>query len=206
VGADDRAVFDATTTLLEAAGIPIIGNRDEPRVRAECTRLARRLHLSGKHTFGLIPVDVHAAVPAAAVQLGVALMDLSGSTVAYLDANTHWPLFGDSTGERAGNGQSSPFVTKWLFESLALLVPSTPTRAADAVPALEAQLQSGRGLFQYVIVDLTGFDGLGELEGAMELLDLVLLVARSASTRENELLELHARMPAKKTLGLLLVD
>ena len=203
----------SATALLDAVGIPVLRDRDAPDLRGECMRISRRLRITGKRLFGLGPADEKSAVPPVAVQLGIALMELSGSTVAYLDANTRWPalpadLVDTQTSAAVRESESrerSPFSTRWLFESLALLVPRTPTRAGDAVPQLERLLFDGVELFEYVLVDLTGFDRLGELDGAVKLMDFVILVARAAGTRERDLLDLKSDLDPDRILGALLV-
>ena len=197
---------EAASAVLEAAGIPVVRDRDAPGVRAECMRVARRLRLTGRRVFGLTPVDPRAAVPPVAVQLGVALMELGGSTVAYLDANTRWPALALPSGQDTAGDGDGPFSTRWLFESLALLVPRTEARAVDAVPQLERLLFDGVEIFEYVLVDLTGFDRLGELEGAVDLMEQVILVASAGRTRETDILEYQMRLGADRILGALLVE
>ncbi len=182
--------IERTAELLGAAGIPLLDERRRRLVRAECMRVARRLKLTGQKVFGLVPTDGETAIPAVAIQLAISLTELDGTTVAYLDANTRWPAFGVSS-----SPPDEPFETLWLYESFAILSPTASTRKKDLVPAIVAELERARTSFQFVVVDLTGFDHLGELESALELVDQVLLVAASGKTREADLLEMKRRLP-----------
>ena len=56
-----------------------------------------------------------------------------------------------------------------------------------------------------MLVDLTGFELLGEHASAAACMDAVALVSRAHRTREQELIELAQLMPAGRFLGVLLV-
>jgi hypothetical protein len=56
-----------------------------------------------------------------------------------------------------------------------------------------------------VLVDLTGFELLGEHGSAAACMDAVALVGRAHTSREVELLELARLMPEGRFLGVLLV-
>ena len=192
--------------ILAQAGINLVGDDGEPGVRAEAMRVARRLEASQMRSFGMVPINDRAAVPPVAIQLGVALMDLSGATVAYVDANTHWPALpvgGEASLESALD--DSPFALRWLFQSLALVVPRSATAAGDAVPKLQWALSDGGQLFKYILVDLTGFELLGERDAALALVDGVILVAHPRQTREREILRARDELDPDRVLGALLV-
>ncbi len=65
------------------------------------------------------------------------------------------------------------FRTRWLRGSLAVLTPPGAELAGEAVPALARLLLDGVDLFEYVLVDLTGFDVLGEHASAAACMDAV---------------------------------
>ena len=193
-------------TRLRAIGIEIITERDEPRVRIETLRVARRLHAAGRKVVGLIPSDDEVAVPPIAVQLGVALADLTGATVAYLDANVRWPAVSEvAAGESRSSESESLFATRWLRGSLALLTPRHAERAGDVLPQLERVLFDGVELFEYVLVDLSGFDLLGEHAAAALAMDGVILVARAGRSRETDLMRLRDEIDPDRLLGVMLV-
>jgi hypothetical protein len=97
------------------------------------------------------------------------------------------------------------FTTRWLRGSLALLSPPRVERAGEVVPQLARALLDGADLFGHVLVDLTGFELLGEHGSAAACMDAVALVGRAHHTRERELLELAQLMPQGRFLGVLLV-
>ncbi len=190
---------------LDALGITVVTEADQPQVRAECVRIARRLKHADRKIIGLFPSSPDIGVPAVAVQLGLALGEVTGGTIAFVDANLRWPAVSQSATGGATTDDGSAFVTRWLRGSLALL---TPRRAGDAgagVPQLAKIVQDGSWLFAHVLVDLTGYKKLGEHLAAIEMVDGVLVVSRAGHTREDELIRLNDELPPAKTLGVLLL-
>ena len=194
------------STRLESIGIFVASDDDDPGVRAECARVARHLLTSGTRIVGLLPVTRETAVPPVAVQLGLALVELSGATVAVVDANVHWPALSRIVEEAPIRADDETlFATRWLRSSLALLTPAHAGDAGAGLVELERAIVHGRDLFAFMIADLTGFDLLGEHLGAMDLVQGVLLVAPAGKIKENELLRWSQDIPAARRLGVLLV-
>jgi hypothetical protein len=144
-------------------------------------------------------------VPPIAIHLGLALCDLSGATVAVVDANVRYPGLAKVSSGRSRDRDESVFSTRWLRGSLALLSPPKVERAGEVVPQLARVLLDGADLFAHVLVDLTGFELLGEHASAAACMDAVALVARAHRTREQQLVELSYLMPHGRFLGVLLV-
>ena len=80
------------------------------------------------------------------------------------------------------------FATRWLRGQLALLTPPRAGEAGAGVPQLARVIQHSIELFSHVLVDLTGFEKLGEHLAAIEMMDGVVVVARAGRTTEDELL------------------
>lgn len=174
-------------------------------VRAACAQVARRIHGDRIRVVGLVPGDDQVAIPPLAIHLGLALCDLTGGTVAVVDANVRYPGLGMlAEGQRTDHAESV-FTTRWLRGSLALLSPPKVERAGEVVPQLARVLLDGADLFAHVLVDLTGFELLGEHASAAACMDGVALIGRAHHTREQELLELASSMPHGRFLGVLLV-
>jgi hypothetical protein len=193
---------------LAAAGISIIaGEKDDAGVHAEAVRIARRIHAARRKVVGFIPATERVAVPPVALQLGSALVDLTGATIAFVDANLRYPALADITVGDTGEAHAlqQVFETRWLRGSLAVLTPRGAERAGEAVPALARLLLDGIDLFEYVLVDLTGFDVLGEHASAAACMDAVVLVAGAHRTRERDVLRYLREMPEDRFLGVLLV-
>jgi hypothetical protein len=190
--------------LLAAIGIRL----DVPElgeVRAACARIARRIHGERLRVVGFVPSDDRVAVPPVAIHLGLALRDLTGATVAVVDANVRYPALGRvSKGQRTDHDESV-YSTRWLRDSLALLTPPSVEKAGEVVPQLARLLLEGSDLFAHVLVDLTGFELLGEHASAAACMDAVALVGRAHRSRERELVELAQLMPHGRFLGVLLV-
>jgi hypothetical protein len=187
---------------LAALGIELARDDRLPEVRTEAIRIARRLHAAGTRAIGFVPTDHDVAVPPVLVQIGAALCDLTGATIAVVDANVRYP----GLRSLVGNDQSEQeFSTRWLAGSLALLSPARVERAGEVVPALARLLLDGGDLFAHILCDLTGFDLIGEHASAAACMDGVVLVGRAHKSKEDEILALARVMPKDRFLGVLLM-
>lgn len=190
---------DPDDELLASIGLSV----DDPAVRAEATRIARRLRASGARAIGFVPADDVVAVPPLAIQLGLALCDLTGATIAVVDANVRYPgLSGLADGD--AEDDDTVFATRWLRGSLALLTPPRVERAGEVVPHLARLLLESADLFAHILVDLTGFDLIGDHASAAACMDGVVVVGRAHVTREYHLQDLQRLLPANRFLGVLL--
>ena len=174
-------------------------------VKAACARVARRLHAERIRVIGFVPADDQVAVPPILIQLGIALTELTGATIAVVDANVRYPGLGSLNEGKATDSDDSVFSTRWLYGSLALLSAPQVERAGEVVPQLARVLLDGAELFAHVLVDLTGFELLGEHASAAACMDAVALVGRAHHSREHELMQLAPLMPHGRFLGVLLV-
>ncbi len=182
------------------------GVRANAQVAVACARIARKLRDDGARIVGFVPSDDQVGVPALLVQMGLSLCDLTGATVAVVDANVRYPgLPAINAGVRAPALASTVFSTRWLRGSLALLTPPHAERAGDVVPQLARALLECTELFGHVLVDLTGFELLGEHATAAACMDAVAIVGRVGTSRDAELAQLARLMPRGRFLGVLLV-
>ncbi len=195
--------MDDDGARLAALGIELVLDEEHAEIRAECIRVARRLRHSGCRIIGLLPASPAIGVPAIGVQLGLALAEISGGTVAFVDANVRWPAISELAGD--DEAATLGFATRWLRGSLALLTPPRALDAGAGVPHLARVIREGQELFALVLVDLTGFGMLGEHLAAIEMVDGVLVVARAGETTEDELLRLAHELPESRSLGVLLL-
>jgi len=190
--------------LLDRIGIQLAAGDDLPEVRAECTRIARRIAHAGAKIIGIVPADDRVAVPPIAIQLGHALCDLTGATVAVVDANVRYPGLSQLAASKADD-DPSVYSTRWIRGSLALLTPHQAERAGQIVPQLARLLLDGIDLFGHVLCDLTGLELVGEHASAAACMDTVMVVARAHRTHEDDLLALRRVLPPNRFLGVLLV-
>lgn len=194
--------------LLATLGIPPVGS---PRagahraVEAACARIARELRDGGVRVAGFVPSDNEVGVPSLLVHIGLALCDLTGGTVAVMDANVRYPALPAVHEGRAPALASTVFSTRWVRESLALLAPPRAERAGEVVPQLARALLECTELFGHVLVDLTGFELLGEHATAAACMDAVAIVGRVGTSRDTDLAHLARLMPRGRFLGVLLV-
>jgi hypothetical protein len=192
---------DSDDAVLASLGIDI----DRGEVKAACARVARRLHKERIRVIGFVPSEDQVAVPPILIQLGIALTELTGATIAVVDANVRYPGLGALNEGKQTDSDESVFSTRWLRGSLALLSAPEVEQAGQVVPQLARVLLDGSDLFAHVLVDLTGFELLGEHGSAAACMDAVALVGRAHHTRERELVELARLMPHTRFLGVLLV-
>jgi len=182
-----------------------VGEDRSGELKAACARIARRIHGDKLRVVGFVPSDDKVAVPPVIIQLGLALVDLTGATIGVIDANVRYPGLSELNRGQATDSDETVFSTRWLHGSLALLSPPRAEKAGEVVPQLARVLLEGSDLFAHVLVDLTGFELLGEHGSAAACCDAVALVSRAHTTRERELLELASLMPQGRFLGVLLV-
>jgi len=190
--------------VLAELGIAI-GEERTGELKAACAKIARRIHASGIRVIGFVPGDDQVAVPPVLIQLGLGLCDLTGATIAVVDANVRYPGLSALNRGRSADHEDSVFSTRWLRGSLALLSPPGVERAGEVVPQLARVLLDGADLFAHVLVDLTGFELLGEHASAAACMDGVAIVAQAHLTHEQQLMELAQLMPRGRFLGVLLV-
>jgi hypothetical protein len=203
---DVAAVPSDEEVRLGALGIHEPDDELEPGVRAECTRIARNLLVGRVRVVGLVPVNGTTAVPPVAVQLGLAVCELSGGTCAVVDANVHWPALSTAILDLASRGgDDTVFATRWLRGQLALLTPHHAQAAGAGLVELGRLIHGSRDLFPVILADLTGFDLLGEHLAAMDLVEGVVMVAPAGKVTEVELLKRQGEVPEHKRLGVLLV-
>jgi hypothetical protein len=190
--------------LLAALGIEVGGPR-HGELAAACAPVVRRIRADGLRVIGFIPSDDKVAVPPVLVQLGLALCEATGTTVAVVDANVRYPGLPLVAKDSPTNHDRSVYSTRWLRGSLALLSPPHAERAGEVVPQLARVLIEGAELFGHVLVDLTGFELLGEHATAAACMDAVALVGRAHQTHEADLVGLAELMPKGRFLGVLLI-
>lgn len=198
------AGYEADDELLAGLGIAA-GALRTGELAAACAKIARQLAAERIRVVGFVPADDRVAVPPVLIQLGLALCELTGATIAVVDANVRYPGLAALNRGRAADHEESVFSTRWIHGSLALLSPPRVERAGEVVPQLARVLIDGAELFAHVLVDLTGFELLGEHASAAACMDGVAVVAQAHRTREQQLLELAPLMPAGRFLGVLLV-
>lgn len=184
---------------LRAAGIELAADRDRPAL-PECTRLARRMRERRVRAIGLAPAADDVAVPAVAIELGRALAATGATLVGVFDAQGSWPAARALVEADHGEG---PLATSWLLDNLALLTPRAlrPGAALDRLRDVVADQVSAP---DHLVVDLTGFDHLGEHLAAFQLLDGVAVVARSGRTTTRQIERWLRDLPGGRGLGVLL--
>lgn len=187
---------------LREVGIRIDVRETVPAIRTECARLAGVLQHRRCRVIGLAPASDNIAVPALALQLGVALSEVTGSPVGVVDAHGSWP------GARAlsldKRQDASLFAATWIVDNLALLTPRS-FDTGTMLPKLNTALHAEAQVFHHLLVDMTGFDHLGEHLAAMDLVDGVVVVARAVRTRLGDLTRWMRDIPVERNLGVLLV-
>ncbi len=186
---------------LRAAGIELAANEDQPALRAECARLARRMRERLVHRIGLLPAADDVGVPSIAIELGRALADKSASSVGVVDAHGSWACARGLTGDAPPDG--TLMATSWVTDNLAVLTPRIFDAGAMLGQLHSAVVENAVG-FSDLVVDLTGFDHLGDQLAAFDLLEGIALVARSGRTTTRQIQRGLRDIPEWSCLGVLL--
>lgn len=198
-------------SLGEDAALAQLGLRHEGEdlgeLRAACIKIARRLLHLGKTTelrvVGFVPADDDVAVPPVMIQLALSLSALTGSPSAVVDANVRYPGLPELVGDvQLGD---TVYSTRWVAQSVALLSPRGQIPAGQVVLQLAKVVDDGAELFGHMLVDLTGFELIGEHASAAAGMDGVVVVATTHRTREPAVLGLAKVLPPDKFLGVMLV-
>ncbi|MEZ4362104.1 MAG: hypothetical protein R3B48_18090 [Kofleriaceae bacterium] len=200
------AAPESEERALEAIGLRYQGD-DLGELRAACTMIARRIIKLGEdgpaRVLGFVPAGDDVAVPPVMIQLAISLSTLTGSPTAVVDANVRYPgLPMLATQSQLGD---TVYSTRWVSSLVALLSPQGLFRAGEVVPQLASVVVDGAEIFGHTLVDLTGFELIGEHVSAAAGMDRVVVVARTHHTREPAVLGLAQVLPADKFLGVLLV-
>jgi len=188
------------TPALRALGIKLVDPEVSPEAYAELLRVARRIRESQQRRIGLLPASKRVAVPAVAIQLSVVLAQVCLGSIAFVDANTRWP----SLGVAVATVQRRDLARIALHENVVAFARAGPPTDRIDMAWLYAVLDEDTRGFAHVFVDLSGFPRMGEHVDAFDVLDGVLVVARSGDTTEGELVARHGDVPKSKRLGVLL--
>jgi hypothetical protein len=184
---------------LRASGI-WRGEEPRPAVRSAYGRLARILRDRRVRAIGLVPASDAVAVPPLALGLAGALAAAGAADVAAVDPLGRWS--GAPEGGRGAAG-AEWYTTEWLAEGVAVISPLT-AGAATALPLVDRLVREELARYLHLVVDLTGFDRLGERDAAAALLDGVLAVARCGATRVPEVARALEGVPGTRALGVVL--
>jgi hypothetical protein len=191
----------AVHEVLAGAGIAPAATPVAPQVRGECARLARLLRARSVRALGLAPCDDRTAVPAVSIELARALAAAGARPAAVMDAAGSWSCAGDLVGRAPPDGPL--LATSWLQADLAVLTPRAPLPRA-AVPRLRICLGGESATFGHLVVDLTGFEQAGDQLAAFDLLDGVVVVARSGRATARQIERRLRDVPGDRRLGVLL--
>ena len=174
---------------------------ERPDVCAEVARIAQVLQRRGVRRVGLAAAAENVGVPAIALQMGLAMVDITGSPTGVVDVTGTWMR----PPSRQPHAKCSwSFEASWLTDKLALLTPCS-FGAGTVVRKLEALVRAETSGIDLLVVDLTGLVRTGEHLAAITLLHGVAVVAYSGRTTSSQLETWMRDIPADKNLGVLLV-
>ncbi len=197
--------MDDHHSALGTLGIDLADSAASPDLYAGLYHAARRLRESRRKVVGLLPVNDCVALPPIAIQFASVLIDACQGAVVVIDANTRWPALGMLAPHAEPGVKSGVFCTAWLADFLVVMTPTAPTAPRLDLSGLEDAIRNDCEGYAHVLVDLTGFEILGEHWDAFRFLDGVLLVAVAGRTSEPELLSHQRDVPERLNLGVMLV-
>src|SRR5690349_20144074 len=117
-GKQPRMVAPASDDELLASIGMSLSDSQIRELRAACARIAGRIHGEKIRVVGFVPSDDRVAVPPLIIHLGLALCDLTGATIAVVDANVRYPGLASIASGQNPDHDDSVFTTRWLRGSL----------------------------------------------------------------------------------------
>jgi hypothetical protein len=194
--------------LVEQVGVQLFPDRpDDPASAAawqECLRTAQRIWRSGSRNIGLLPASAQIGSVGVGLNVTLALHELSGRDVAYVDANLRWPALTLTKPASAREDTGGLFTESWLRDGVALILPRQRLLSGAGLAPLQATLRAAQRRFAAMVVDLTGWKRLGDHLSVFDSLDGVAVVARVGVSNELELLRLRYEIPESRYLGIVL--
>ncbi len=194
-----------TAEAIYELGVPIADPDAEPLAYGECARIARRLRAPGYAPIGLAPAGPDVAVPPVGIQIASVFVDLTGASAAYVDAFGRIPTRAWSTPDGSRGPCNTLPTSRWLRDGLAIVTPAaawSPRHRALAGKRAVREVERG---FRHIVVDLSGFDELGERDEIVDSLRSVVIVAAARRTTEDALLAAVEGVPPAKRAGAVLV-
>ncbi len=193
-----------TETILRAIGIPALSQEASPELYTAIFRVARRLRESRRKVIGLMPASPTVAIPQLGLHLGMVLADACHGAISYIDGNSRWPALGALEPFAEKSASSEGYALTWLDDFFVVMPPKGERKKRLELVLLEKTPRDDCDGYCHVLVDLTGFDLLGEHWLGYDLMDGVLVVANAGSTTERQLLHCHQEIPKSRDMGVLL--
>jgi hypothetical protein len=133
------------------------------------------------------------------------LSDACQGAVCFIDANSRWPALSALAPFAEKGGDDDSYTLTWLADFFVVMSHAGKPRQRLDLDLLDKTLRYDCDGFSHVLVDLTGFDLLGEHWLGYDLMDGVLLVAHSGFTTEQDIVRCHKDIPKSRDMGVLLV-
>ncbi len=143
-----------------------------------------------------------------------ALAELTGGAVAVIDANLHWPTVPRPPSTPGGDDdppssvpavRARAFSARAVRDGVTLVTPRLRSTATAGIELPRALLDQWSERCPHLVVDLAGFEALGNLGEAVGLVDGVLILAATGRTRDLDLLRIHAELPEACRVGVVLL-
>jgi hypothetical protein len=174
---------------------------DEPAIDVDCARLARQLRHGARMTVGLLPTRERVRVQPFATSLAFAISLLGTKRTLVLDPEQ---------ASRAPPASSEATLYAHVpARRVVTLVPfaRAPVGAKfEPVKLMVRHFEANRASFGHVIVDLSGCRLPGELLGAEQLLDGIIVVAPAGRATAKEVVSMANLVPPWLSLGVVLID
>jgi hypothetical protein len=176
-------------------------------LNTDAVRVARQLHMAGRRVVGCLPASHGLPNHTLVHALALALARPYAATVAWLDLGAAYRSTILPEGEPVDDGSlvSSRWVERRLLWMAPATVPEAGMRYELVAMLLDELLLAREEPFDYVLVDLAGFEREGELIETIQHLQGVLVVARVGHTTRAELERVRDVVPPEHNLGVLLL-
>jgi len=139
------------------------------------------------------------------LHLGLVLADACQGAVCYIDGNSRWPALTALTPFAEKNSPLDGYALTWIADFFVVMTPVGIRKQRLELNLLDKTLGDDCEGYAHVLVDLTGFDRLGEHWLAYDMMDGVLLIAKAGVTTEQDIIRCHKEIPKSRDLGVLVV-
>ncbi len=186
------------------------GTGDDILISVDGARLARQLRHSGRGVVGLLPTGPDPLIQPLARQVGFALSRLTQTLTIVLDPE-----------QRSGFSPDLAQPASGAFVYAQCAAPAVAVLSPFEVAPMGAKFEMIRVLMQFVeepsrgnrgeahgqvLVDLTGCQRPGELLGAIQMLEGIIVVGRSGQVTESEILAAVRGVPDELNLGVVITE
>lgn len=172
----------------------------ERLTRVQCARVARHVLNRNAAVVGLMPAGEPGPLAPLALGLAALLHEITGGSVATVEAHDLWGDF-EARGDFRAEGD---FLARGSSRGTDAVALAPQPHGFAAAAALERAMPMLTARYDRVLVDLTGLEKLTGVGALVRAVSTFAIVAGPGRSRRPELLRLAHSVPAARLLGVIL--